>query len=522
MTMKNIMNKKTKILSSVIALSILTAIPFGCKKVDNNMNVDSKALPYGPYVPAALISSMEQQVIWINPEWNYQLQQSLNGDIFSQLMATATPFAGNSSNVTYAFTDGWNGFVTSDFYNGVMNPWIDVKAATKDQNRDLDLYSISLILKVMAGQRTTDVFGPIPYTELGKEDAKWDCQADLYNTFFSELKEAIDKLTEIEKNTPKFDAKWATFDKSNFGGDYRKWVQVANTLRLRLAMRISKVDPAKAKTEAEAAVSHEFGLLEATPFSIVTSFPNPWATLSGAWADIVMSGPSESFLTGYKDPRLNKYFSPAFDGKYHGIRQGVELVAKIADKYSLLTMAKIDPVRLMSPSESFFLRAEGALNGWDMKDNAQKLYEDGITASCKEYGVDATNYIKDAVSKPAPYVDLQNSANNVNSGDPILSTIGIAWDSDVNKQREQIATQKWIALFPDGMEAWSEFRRTGYPKLWPVKVNNSGGTIPNGEFVKRLPYPSTLVTTAKASVYQAALSCLGGPDNGNTKLWWNK
>ena len=71
------------------------------------------------------------------------------------------------------------------------------------------------------------------------------------------------------------------------------------------------------------------------------------------------------------------------------------------------------------------------------------------------------------------------------------------------------------------MEAWSEFRRTGYPKLWPVLVNFSGGTIPTGEFVKRLPYPSTLTSTAPAQA-AAGIVLLGGPDNGNTKLWWNK
>ena len=74
-------------------------------------------------------------------------------------------------------------------------------------------------------------------------------------------------------------------------------------------------------------------------------------------------------------------------------------------------------------------------------------------------------------------------------------------------------------MYPDGQEAWSEFRRTGYPKLFPVVVNNSGGKIPAGTFVRRVNMPSA---EANNPALAAAISSLGGPDNGSTRLWWDK
>ena len=89
---------------------------------------------------------------------------------------------------------------------------------------------------------------------------------------------------------------------------------------------------------------------------------------------------------------------------------------------------------------------------------------------------------------------------------------------------EKIITQKWIALFPDGQEAWSEFRRTGCPRVIRVATNNSGGRIDSKKQVARLPYPTNL-SKDYPDLYQEAVNnseLLGGADNGGTKLWWDK
>jgi hypothetical protein len=85
---------------------------------------------------------------------------------------------------------------------------------------------------------------------------------------------------------------------------------------------------------------------------------------------------------------------------------------------------------------------------------------------------------------------------------------------------EQIITQKWISMFPDGQEAWSEFRRTGYPRIFPVVVNNSGGDIDTNIQIRRINFVENELNTNSANV-QTAVGFLNGPDNGGTRLWWD-
>jgi hypothetical protein len=129
----------------------------------------------------------------------------------------------------------------------------------------------------------------------------------------------------------------------------------------------------------------------------------------------------------------------------------------------------------------------------------------------------------DATSQPIPYVDPVDAANNIPSGSPNLSQVTVKWDeeADFEKKLEKIITQKWIAMFPDGQEAWSEFRRTGYPKLFTVTVNNSGGKISTTDFIRRINFPAPEFINNAVEVNKA-VTLLGGPDTGGTKLWWDK
>ena len=105
---------------------------------------------------------------------------------------------------------------------------------------------------------------------------------------------------------------------------------------------------------------------------------------------------------------------------------------------------------------------------------------------------------------------------------PALSTITIKWDDNAPKENklEKIITQKWIALFPECTEAWTNFRRTGYPKLFPVVVNNSSGTISTEIQIRRLKYLQSEYSNNAAEVAKAVMM-LGGPDTGGTRVWWD-
>ena len=100
------------------------------------------------------------------------------------------------------------------------------------------------------------------------------------------------------------------------------------------------------------------------------------------------------------------------------------------------------------------------------------------------------------------------------------TAVSVKWADDGN-ELERIITQKWIAMYPEGCEAWAEQRRTGYPRLFPVRYNHSKGqSIDTETMIRRLPYPATL-ETSDPEQYEMLLKELGGPDHGGTRLWWD-
>ncbi len=322
------------------------------------------------------------------------------------------------------------------------------------------------------------------------------------------------------------DGQFIPFDMSSLGGDIAKWRKYANSLRLRLAMRIVKKDPALAKAQGELSLASNAGLLDATDMFINTGFTNPIATISGSWGDIRMSAEMESILKGFKDNRISKYFNPAeapsLAGAYKGIRMGIAIETKgqYIGHSTVGSVVDGETMQWMSASEVHFLKAEAALRGWSGAGDAKTNYENGVKASFIQHnvaGVDA--YLADNTSTPADFVDALNPVNNI----AYASEVKIAYNSaGTNEEKlEQIITQKWIAMFPDGQEAWSEFRRTGYPKIFPVVINNSGGTIDTNIQIRRINFVENEKNTNAANV-TTAVGYLNGPDNGGTRLWWDK
>ncbi|MNY03289.1 Susd and RagB outer membrane lipoprotein [compost metagenome] len=174
----------------------------------------------------------------------------------------------------------------------------------------------------------------------------------------------------------------------------------------------------------------------------------------------------------------------------------------------------------MTAAEVYFLRSEAALRGWaNVGGTAKSLYEKGVETSFAQWGVSGlATYLQDNTSKADAYVDPFNASNNADSP----TSLTIQWnDAATNEEKlERIITQKWLAIFPEGQEAWSEFRRTGYPKLFPVAVNNSAGLIDTKIQIRRLPFPQNEYNT-NATEVQNAISLLGGADHGGTRLWWD-
>lgn len=526
--MKKIFKKSRLLWAGAFGLLALNSCTKEFKALNTNPSAVTEAQAAGDFqYIGGFFPDMEEN-IFSTTDWVYQVQQNLNADIFSGYMMSPDSFGG-PNNTNYFMRSDWNNYAFDQAYTHIMHNWFQVKNLARPQ--DQHFVAMALILKVEGMHRVTDVYGPLPYSEYGTNafGVSYDSQQDVYSRFFKELDTAVNTLTAYVKANP--GAKpFAPYDLI-YGGDYKQWLKFANTLRLRLAMRIVYADATTAKTEAEKAVSDPNGLLSsASDDAFLTNgelltYQNPLWNITNAYGDISMSAPMKSILEGYSDPRESAYFLPSTyaAGQYEGIRNGVVISGAQYAGFSLLNINSTSPIQIMVASESYFLRAEGALRGWNMGEDAQTLYNQGITLSFQEKGVAMPSGYLSNNATAAPYVDPTNSTNNVPANSPYLNNVPVAWMTagTFEQQLQQVITQKWLAMYPDGQEAWSEFRRTGYPHLFPVIVNNSGGTISTTEFVRRLPFPADEVTNDPKGI-ASGISELGGPDNGGTKLWWDK
>ena len=490
----------------------------------------------GDFALVASFLAQGQRAILPENVNEYQVSYNLAGDSYGGYFGAQAPFVGNANNLTYSLVPGWYSSLWVDRYIRGMNPIARVELMTRNDEKLSDIFAFSKILKVSAMHRTSDKFGPIIYSKYNAPDdndqIQYDSQQDAYMNFFKDL----DTATTILK-TYKGKEVSAAMKKSDMAyteNNYDRWLRIANTLRLRLALRIAFKDAALAKTEGEKALNPENGgLLEATADNcfIKLSTDHPLNILTTTWSDTRMNASIETFLGGYKDPRLAELFLPATDpavrGQFKGIRTGIDIDAKSRyDNYSKL-LPQPNRMQLMVASESWFLKAEAALRGWSNAGDAKTNYETGIERSFEMYGLSAqaAAYNNNATDKPMPYIDpkaIKAGQNDILLGSPFLSTITIAWNEGDSRDRklERIITQKWISMFPDGDEAWAEYRRSGYPILFPVVVNYSNNTIPSVPGIRRMPYPEREYNSNSAAVNEA-VKMLGGPDNGGTRLWWD-
>jgi hypothetical protein len=522
--------------------ALLLVLCFSCtKKFDkyntNPNNATDEMMEYDYLSTGVYFPQMQQNIFPVAQQPNfgdemYQIVQNLAGDVYSGYMGASNNWFGGANNTTYALIPSWYSAAFGRSFLSVMPAWLAIKKKSEVTNPHI--YALAQILKAMSLHRTTDMYGPLPVSNFGNGSltTEYDSQERVYDTMFSALNYAIVTLSDFVQRYPgqkpmeKYDMV--------YGGDYTKWIRFANSLKLRLAMRIVYANPTKAKQYAEEAVGNPIGVITDNADNAMlkssngVTVNNPLYIICFNFDDIRMGANMESFLKGYNDPRAGFMFNKAPDGQYHGIRNGIAIANKAAytTPFSTLNVAATTPVRWMSAAEMYFLRAEGAARGWNMLGTAQGLYESGISTSFNQWGAgSSTAYSNDATSKAAAYTDIgiTGTGNNIGATSTQLSTITIKWnDADAFELKlERIMTQKWIAMYPDGQEAWSEFRRTRYPKIFQVVSNQSGGAINSATQIRRLPFPQTEYQSNGSGV-ATGVTQLGGTDNGATKLWWDK
>lgn len=514
----------------LLGFSLLFFLASSCTKDFEGLNQDKKLISDKDLQQEAneggfLLPTMMNNIV--NTSTGVQTQQNLLADSYANYLESPGEFKSNVNTITYATKgNGWDG-MWNYTQNGVMNNWLLMKKKGYDAKFP-DLYAIALIIRVAAVHRTVDAYGPYPYTTYGlTAEPKWDSPAEAYAAFFKDLDIAVASLRAAKAADPTSDAiRFKKWDRSNLGGSYDNWIKLANSLRLRLGIRIGDVDPVLGKAQAENAVDPASGgLLDQSNggFSVVNPSGNPYFTISGAWSDTRMSAAVITYMQGFGDPRLAVYATPGEDprlnGTYRGIRPGVEKDKLKYGKFSLYNVQLNTPVKIIDGAESYFLRAEGALKGWNMGGTPQSLYEAGVKASFALNGAPNVDAYLQSTGTQTAYVDPTTPGNN----SPALSDVTVKWDESVSteKKLEKIITQKWITMFPEGTEAWAEFRRTSYPKLYYI-LSPKNPLLPLGTYIKRLTYPIAVTTSSEAQYKAAVAAYLGGKDDETVTFYWMK
>jgi hypothetical protein len=413
--------------------------------------------------------------------------------------------------------------------------------------------AMTRILRTFIYHRITDLYGDAPYSEAGKGDIdkifapKFDSQEFIYNDMLNELAEAVQQ----------FDASEPGFGSADlwFGGNIPQWQRFANSLRLRLALRLVKRDLNKAQTEAEAAVNAPAGLItsmddivyhrhEVGPGATCCNpHGNPIAFVYDADPDIYLSQTMVNWMLDNNDPRLRVYGAvyqgdevitdPALQmGRPNGYTNfswlqshpswEIAVARGSGDPedgtnqagYTKLHRRWLDvtnPQVFLTHAEVEFMLAEMAVRGWDAPSDAAAHYNNGVRAAMEYLSL----YVGDTDISAAEIDDYL--------ADNPFNEIGTQ-----AQQLRQINTQYWAAVFLNGYEAWANWRRTGYPVLEaaPVDADITEATRPHpssdtgGEFPRRLVYSNSDVVLNSAN-YQEAIN-RQGPDNLTTRIWWDR
>ena len=502
----------------------------------------------------------------------YQRQYSLGPDLYAQYFTVP-----HKDFMYGTLTSSYN--VSAEFNNGPLGAYTMAKNAFMPLlNHPMidsipEMKAINLLYYCVTAQEQADLSGPYTYLEDKKNSESPEEYNDL-KTIYYNIVENLDTIVACLNN---YETRpdWYKAEVENLMMSYcntsrgmimgdmsmNSYIKLANSLKLRMAMHIVKVEPATAQRWAEEAVAA--GVVENADeqqgiFPLISGFSHPLGDIANGWGDLRMCASFESLLMSLDHPYTKYLFLPNNNDIPHkngkdvllsgsrivGIRAGVLVgdgqTYAINKRQGYSTFdnnvinGMLSPLYLVKWAEVDFLRAEGALRGWNMGGTAQFFYERGIRNAYLEdpmvaEGSPYASLVDEYMAQEEPWTD-ENGDPYVQvdpMGDgpdwPSVTKIGVKWnEGDDNETKlEKIITQKYIALFPLSTEAWTELRRTGYPKLFPVLNTDDGdGSVDQGDMIRRIPWVPT-DPIAVNMVETSGIPALGGPDEQATRLWWD-
>lgn len=469
---------------SLITLLFSVACKEDFEEVNTNTLLPREANP-GSLLPT-IIDRTVDQMLDLARNHNHELMQY-------------TSMANTVDELHWYRIDATHSDAVWSFYNSMQDVRDMNNIATVNGNNNYA--AIALIWKSLLATHLTDVFIEVPYEEASRGEGgifepEFDSQREIYAGILRDLEEANHLI--IQNEALEFGGDIL------YNGDMLKWKKFANSLRIRYLMRASKRPEINAEAHIKTIISNpdQYPVFEHNEdgallrYSGNLPFVNPNSLGRDFGFDVhSISTTFVNQLKALEDPRLPVYVEPTIasqetgDLDYIGLEPGLPFseVPGIDPSKSTMNQGLRDadlPAVIMSYSELAFLLAEASMKGF-IDGDAKGYYEKGIRASMEYWEVEM----------PEDY----------------LTQAEVAY----NNSLEQIITQKWIAQYWVGMEAWFDYRRTGFPVL-----HVGAGHDNNGQLPVRYPYP-TLVSSLNSANYEAAVSRLGG-DNINLRGWWEK
>ena len=528
-----------------------------------NMNTDpSKAATIDPnaqLTTAQLQTYGDLRIIEIYRNYHYAFTQQLMG------CWNTTNYGGRHTLDNNEMSRIWTSFYTQSLKN-----IIDAQYRTAEDAEKVNINSVLRIYRVYLMSIITDTYGDAPFSEAGlgflegKFNPKYDKQEDIYNAFFLELEDAVNKIDPTKDKV--------TGDLI-YAGDVTKWQQLANSLRLRFAMRISNVNPTKAQTEFENALVANGGVItDASSDALIKYMTIAFSLGQEAYSDYrgnslsqllfgndPANNPSYLCSTFFNqlynsgDPRTFKISRCYYDGLMSAtspdnrvditqemIEKGIAFSPRDPGAYSwepwptgddsdicselagnnpsvTATMAREvepklannflksdNPGVVMTSAEVKFLMAEATVKKWNVGSvSAEDLYKQGVRA--------AIDFLTD---------NYGCTATTDAEFDAFIQDKGAFGHTD-NQKLEAINTQAWILHFTNPAECWANVRRSGYPKLKSPAEYGFGQYLTGGtEIPVRLCYP-VLESSYNKKSYNEAIERMGGTDNWHSLLWWD-
>ena len=451
----------------------------------------------------------------------YQRGKDLYGNRYSQYFANTQTGWGTDR---YETRQDW---LTTFWGASYSNFGINIAEAIRFTEDDPELANLNAqarIWRAFTMHRLTDFFGDIPLTEAlkGNLRPKYDTQEDIYRTLLADLREAVDQLDEgLEYRTGSADVL--------FHDDLDKWRRFGNSLRLRLAMRVAYAAPDLAQDHVSEVLTeglimtsnNDNAMLEMDPGAgtgdLVHENPMYWIF---SFDEYRVSEHMIDRLTEHDDPRLRIFARPNVRRQYAGLPNGLS-DSQLGDypdrNYSTqgaLFVQQDTPIPFITYAEVKFLEAEAALRGWGAG-NPASHYEEGVRAHMEHL-----NRLIDHVER-----DLEDEKISQDEIDDYISQPGVSYNSggSFNEQLEQIISQKWLALYGQGLEAWAEMRRTGYPE--PYEIMDPSGGETNGQLPRRVRYPSEEQGLNPDNLREAIERQGGDPSDfrmhPTRRMWWD-